>query len=297
MELHQAVVAPWPVATLALEPAEVQTRLGLRFTEVPGNLGDELLAYGQLSDGTVLGFSRLIGHRRPGVDVSQYARRAPRDVLTELLFETGLSHDEVSWRAPSDDADDGRLWARTNAEAYAYFLLHRQPGDPHPDLTQNLTIVRDREDPDVRSVQFLDFIIHLRARPFPLTSIGTGSYSEPDDPPSGIIDPGGWMFLATQWEASANELLQAYGPRIISVDEYWAVYYPLLQLENTADEALRFLPPDVDEMPVRMFWTPIGLWMRRRNPHAFNRAVLSAKSTEYRTAFPEFLRIYGPPPK
>ena len=297
IDIHAVQGSQSPVAKLALDPVQLQARLGLRFAELQGNLGDELFAFGELSDGTVLGFSRLIGDRHPGTDVIQYAGRPPRDVLTELLFETDITHGEVSWRAPSSDSDDGRLWARTVAEAYPYFLLHKRPGDPAPDLTQGLTIVRDPEDPDVHVLRHRGFVVHVRTRPTPRTRTGSGAYSEPDDPPSSIIDPGQWMFLASQWEATANELLQSYGPRVISVDEYWPLYHALLQLENTADEALRFLPSGVDEIPVRMFWTPLGLWMLRRNPNTFNRAELSAKSAQYKAAFAEFQRIYGPPPR
>ncbi|MET7426483.1 hypothetical protein [Dactylosporangium sp. NPDC005555] len=294
MELRAMEVERLPLATLTLEPVQLQARLGLRFTELPGNLGDELFALGQLADGTVLGFSRLIGYQRPGTDLYQYADRPPRDVLTELLFETDLTHDEVSWRVPADDSDDDRIWARSHPEAYAYILLHREPSDQSPMRLRDLDITRD--DQDVWSVRYPNIVVHIRPRTGPRLLGGVGVYSHPDDPPSGIIDPGGWMYLATEWEAAAGQLLQGFGPRAIDVREYWSVYDLLLQLLHLPEEALRFLPPDLDELPVRAFWTALGQWMLRRNPHAFNRAELTAKAAEYETTLAEFKRIYGPPP-
>ncbi|MFC4042099.1 hypothetical protein ACFO1B_27025 [Dactylosporangium siamense] len=280
------------MAKLALEPQELQARTGLAFVEAESALGPVWFAFGQLADGTILGFNRLISDPNPGTEVSQFTDRPARDVLSELLFETDLSHDEVSWRASAED--DDRIWARTHPEAYAYILLHRAPGDRTPIAPRELDIVRD--DQDVWSVRHRDVVVHIRPRTGPAVPGGVGVYSHPDDPPSGIIDPGGWMYLASEWEAEAGRLLQGFGPRTIDAREYWSVYDLLLQLVGAPGEALRFLPPDLDELPVRAFWTPLGQWMLRRNPHAFNRAELTAKAAEYETTIAEFKRIYGPPP-
>lgn len=294
MEL-QAVEGPrWPVAMLTLEPAELEARLGLRFSPLDDNLGPVLFAFGRLAGGTVVGFSRLIADPKPGTELHQFGNRQPRDVLTELLFETGLSHDEVSWVAAGGAWEDDRLWARSRAEAYAYILLHVQQDDPTDDP------VREAETFEVDGdwvVRYRDIVVHLQPRPNGQIPSGVGVYSHPEDPQSTVIDPGGWMFIASQAEAEARDLLLGFGPRAIDAREYWQVSDLLVQAAGSAAEALRFLSPGVDELPVRAFWTPLGLRMLRQNPHAFNRGVLEAKSAEYRTAIDEFTRVYGPPPR
>ncbi|WP_344515097.1 hypothetical protein [Dactylosporangium maewongense] len=294
MELHAVEGTRWPVAKLTLEPAELQARLGLRFSELDDNLGPVLFAFGQLDDGTVVGLSRLIDGREPGTDLYQFGDRPPRDVLSELLFETGLSYDEVSWVAAAEAWEDDRLWVRSRAEAYAYILLHVQPDDPTEDP------VRAAETFDVDGdwvVRYRDIVVHLQPRPNGQTPTGVGVYSHPEDPPSTVIDLGGWMFIASQAEAEARDLLLGFGPRAIDAREYWRVFDLLVQADGSATEAMRFLSPGVDELPVRAFWTRLGQWMLRQNPQAFNRGVLEAKSAEYRDAIEEFTRVYGAPPR
>jgi hypothetical protein len=294
MELHAVEGTRTPVAKLTLEPAQLQDRLGLRFSPLDDNLGSVLFAFGQLEDGTVVGFNRLLEDRNPGTELYQFGERPPRDVLTELLFETGLSHDEVSWVASGEAWEDDRLWVRSRAEAYAYILLHVQPDDPTDDPVRAAETVEVDGDWVVR---YRDIVVHLQPRPNGQPPSGVGVYSHPEDPPSTVIDPGGWMFIASQAEAQMRDLLVGFGPRAIDAREYWQVYDLLVQAAGSAGEALRFLPPGVDELPVRAFWTPLGQRMLRQNPHAFNRGVLEAKAVEYRTAIEEFTRVYGPPPR
>lgn len=294
MELHAVEGTRWAVAKLTLEPAELQARLGLQFSQLDDNLGPVRFALGQLEGGTVVGFSRLIDDRKPGTDLYQFGDRPPRDVLSELLFETGLNHDEVSWVAAAQAWEDDRLWVRSRAEAYAYILLHTPLDDPTEDP------VRAAENFEIDGdwvVRYRDMVVHLQPRSNGQIPSGVGVYSHPDDPPSTVIDPGGWMFIASQAEAEARALLLGFGPRAIDAREYWLVYDLLVQAAGSATEALRFLSPAVDELPVRVFWTPLGQRMLRQNPEAFNRGVLAAKAAEYRDAIEEFTRVYGPPPR
>ncbi len=106
VELHAVQGTRTPVAKLVPEPPELQALLGLTFTQLDDNLGPVLFAFAELDDRTTLGFSRLIDDRHPGTDLYQYADRPPRDVLTELFFETGLGHDDVSWVAAAQAWED-----------------------------------------------------------------------------------------------------------------------------------------------------------------------------------------------
>lgn len=94
-----------PVARLTVDKMELERRFGLRFVPVENDLAPAVLARARLSDGTLVGFARLLHDTASGVEVWQYAEREPRDVLIQLLDETGLTHEQVAWlcapRSPS----------------------------------------------------------------------------------------------------------------------------------------------------------------------------------------------------
>ncbi|MET7426482.1 hypothetical protein [Dactylosporangium sp. NPDC005555] len=259
MEFHAVEGDSTPLAKLTLEPPELRERLGLRFLEVDSGLGPVLFAFGQLADGTVIGFSRLIGDERyPGTELYQYAGRRPLDVLTELLFETGLDHDEVSWLTAPPLDEDELLWARSRAEADTYLRLQAafedRPEDP----------VEDAVDAEVDGhpvVRCHDVELHLLS-----PSGGTTQSSK-------IIDPGGWLAIAFQRAGSGQHRRAA----------------------EAVGEALRFLPPGTDRLPVRLFWTPVGLRTLRQHPHLFNRGALEATLAEYEAAAERSGQTYGSP--
>ncbi|MFC4042098.1 hypothetical protein ACFO1B_27020 [Dactylosporangium siamense] len=259
MEFHAVEGDSTPLAKLTLEPPELQERLGLKFLEVDGGLGPVWFAFGQLADGTVIGFSRLIGDERyPGTELYQYAGRRPLDVLTELLFETGLGHDDVSWLTAPPLGEDELLWARSRAEADTYLRLQAafqgRAGDPVEDAVE-------AEVDGHQVVRHHDVELHL----LPASDGATQ--------PSNIIDPGGWLAIANQLAGSGQHRRAAEAVR----------------------EALRFLPPGTDRLPVRLFWTPVGLRMLRRHPHLFNRGALEATLAQYEAAAERSGRTDGSP--
>jgi hypothetical protein len=235
------------LAKLTLEPPELHARLGLTFEEAESALGPVWFAFGQLSDGTILGFNRLIDDPHPGTEVAQYTRRRAPEVLAELLYETGLSHDQVSWLAGPPFDEDERLWARSRAEADLYLRLEaafqNQPEDPVEDATE-------------AEVDGHPVVRHRNVEIYLLAPAGGAT------PPSRIIDPGGWMRIALQFAGAAQ----------------------YRQAAEAVIEALRFVTPGKEDVPVRMFWTPVGLETLRQYPHLFNRGALEAKLAEYEAA-------------
>ncbi|MFC4037054.1 hypothetical protein ACFO1B_01345 [Dactylosporangium siamense] len=254
MDFHAVQGSDTALAKLVQEPAELEARLGLTFLEVDSQLGPSLFAFGQLADGTVIGFNRLISlDRHPGTELYQYADRRPVDVVTELLFETGLSHDDVSWMTAPPLAEDERLWARSRAEADTYLRLQHPQGcpvDPVEVPVDGHTVLRCG-----------DIEIYLRPPPDRHDPV----------PPSTITDPGSWLSVAFELDAAAAHREAAEAVR----------------------EALRFLPPGADELPVRMFWTPLGLRMLRQHPGQFSRAALQARLAALEAAARQVEHAHG----
>jgi hypothetical protein len=283
-----------PLAKLTLEPAEVESRFGLRFTPVANDLGPATLALARLSTGTIVGFARLEHDRVPGVDVYQFTDRRPREVLAELLYETGLTHDDVSWVNGGLSEEDYLLWARTYAEAHLYILLHVPVGDPAPDpvVEKDIDVAGDGA-----IVRHRDIEVHVRgrARNFPGWGIGNRVYSYPDDAPSTIIDAGTWWWVAHRIAEEIKVLLETYGAPPLDAQQYATVLDCLHAAANTAEEVLKFLPADAEQVPVRAFWTPFGQAVLRQKPAVFfGRDSLEAVAHEYREAVTAFERLYGP---
>ncbi|GAA3239558.1 hypothetical protein GCM10010532_079550 [Dactylosporangium siamense] len=94
--------APEVVAKLTLERADVERRFGLWFTGVDHDLSPAVMALGRLAGGTIIGFAKVELDPSPGVEVVQFAGPVPepRDVVAELLEDTGLTWDEVTWLLP-----------------------------------------------------------------------------------------------------------------------------------------------------------------------------------------------------
>ncbi|MFC5004849.1 hypothetical protein ACFPIJ_44365 [Dactylosporangium cerinum] len=94
--------APEVIAKLALERADVERRFGLRFAPVDNDLSPAVMALGRLAGGTLIGFAKVELDPSPGVEVVQFGGPAPepRDVVSELLEDTGLTWDEVTWLLP-----------------------------------------------------------------------------------------------------------------------------------------------------------------------------------------------------
>lgn len=92
--------APEVIARLTLERADVEARFGLRFTPVANDLSPTVMALGRLSTGTLVGFAKVELDPSAGVELVRFDRRPPADVLTELLCDTGLTPDHVTWQLP-----------------------------------------------------------------------------------------------------------------------------------------------------------------------------------------------------
>ncbi|MEV4133305.1 hypothetical protein AB0J72_14190 [Dactylosporangium sp. NPDC049742] len=95
--------APEVFAKLTLERPDLEHRFGLRFTPVLNDISPTVMALARLSTGTVVGFAKVQLDPSPGIELVQFDRREPRDTLTEVLDDTGLTPAQVSWLLPPRD--------------------------------------------------------------------------------------------------------------------------------------------------------------------------------------------------
>ena len=92
--------APEVIARLTVEQADAERRFGLRFTPVANDVSPAVMALARLSTGTLVGFAKLEYDPVGGIELVQFSKREPRDVLAELLDETDLTRDQVAWLMP-----------------------------------------------------------------------------------------------------------------------------------------------------------------------------------------------------
>jgi hypothetical protein len=280
--------APEAVAKLTVNAANLEVGFDLTFTSVENDLSPAHLALARLSDGTLVGFSELEYDNEVGVDVVQYGDAAPRDVVTVLLYDTGMSHDDVRWIA-SGPGGDNRMWARTFGEAYLYFLMH-SPRDWSDE--EVLDAIQSTVVGDDTVMRFGGAELWVRRRGVWDTEKPT--YSLPDDPPSTIIDAGVWLMLANRSAQAAMQLLNEYRGEPMDDDLLLEIEENLLRAAAAIGETLKFLPPGVEVIPVKACWSAGGLPIYRQAPEMFRRATLEIAAAEYRQAVVNFRDSYGP---
>lgn len=277
------------VAKLAVDVADLELRFGLRFTPVENDLSPAVLALARLADGTLVGFARLEHDSVGGVDLVQYGEREPRDVLIQLLFETGLTHEQVSWSSAPRGPDDPRMWARTYGEAYLYFLMHA--GKEYTD-EEILGGIRSSLVGDDAVLRFGTIELWVPPRPEWMPP-DNPTYSAPADPPSTIIDAGLWVSIANSSANTAVELLNEYGAGPIDDNLYAEIKENIVRAAAAFDESLKFVPPGADMIPVTACWSPRGLRNYRETPEAFRRETLAGLGAEYRRAIGTFRSRHG----
>lgn len=281
--------APEAVAKLTVDQADLERRFGLRFTPVENDLSPAVLALARLSDGTLIGFAKL-EHDPAGVDLVQYGEREPRDVLIQLLYETGLAHEQVSWLSAPRGEDDPRMWARTFDEAYLYFLMHAGKEWTDEEILDGIHASLVGDDTVMR---FGDIELWVPIPPPGWSPPDKPTYSAPDDPPSTIIDAGLWVSLANNSANTAVQLLNEYRGQPIDDDLYAEIEENIVRAAAAFDESLKFVPPGADTIPVTACWSPRGLQNYRESPEAFRRENLESLAAEYRQAIGTFRRQYG----
>jgi hypothetical protein len=284
--------APTPVARLDMRPIDVEALLGLEFVAVANDLAPATLALGRMTGGTLVGFAHLDHGPERGVDVVQFGERRPRDVLTELLYDTGITHDTVTWTALGPREDD-RMWARSMSEAWLYILL-RTPSDQGSDDEVLEAVVTSQVGPD-RVMRYGDIELWVPPERIPpgMAPLGSANYSHPDDPPSTIFDAANWFMISQTAGLQVKMLLEEHQPPYAA----WAYHNVLRYLQRAAaaaEEALKFIPPGADEVPVTACWTADGLDTYRCHADKLRRDNLERNAESCRVAAGEWRRTVGP---
>ncbi|WP_433060017.1 hypothetical protein [Dactylosporangium sp. CS-033363] len=274
-----------PVATLQLTPREVEASLGVTFAEVRNDLEPATLALARIDSGTLIGFANYPNSAPEVVHVVQFGDRRPRDVLVELMFDTGITHDTVMWTALGPREDD-RMWARSLSEAVLYILVNA-PSAHSDDEVIDAIGQSLAGDHGVLRHDGIELWVPGDVR------LDYRTYSRPDDPPSTILDAGTWVTIAHTASARAGTLLaehQAPYPYQVFVD----VLKSLQRIAAAAGEALKFIPPGADTPPVTTCWTATGLDVYRNHREHLDRAYLERVAADGRKAAEDWEREIGP---
>jgi tetratricopeptide (TPR) repeat protein len=285
---------PEVIAKLAVDTMDLELWLDLRFSPVENDSAAAILALGRLSNGTLVGFAKL-GYDPvdPGVELLQFGRREPRDVLVETLFETELKHDQVSWQLPPRaEQDDPRRWARSVGEAFLYFLRNAGPAGGTDAEVLDAIQTRYFVDGENRVMRLGETELWVPAEPADLPP-GPHVYSAPSQGPSTLIDAGEWVLLAHQSGQQAVQLMQEYGQEL---DEalYFEIDENLTRAAAAFDEAHKFLPAGGDAIPVAACWSALGLQVYREGAALFQRSSLEEQRGKYREALEYVRSTFGP---
>ncbi|GAA2299963.1 hypothetical protein GCM10010149_56180 [Nonomuraea roseoviolacea subsp. roseoviolacea] len=112
---------------------------------------------------------------------------------------------------------------------------------------------------------------------------------------SELIDPGQWALVATTYASRALEgaLFAAADPS--DDDLYESVATDWRFAADAVAEALKFFPPDEDELPPDAFWTELGRSVRESEPERLTRQKLESDLALYRKSLDDFHRLHADP--
>jgi hypothetical protein len=288
---------PEVIAKLTVDVSDMERRFGLRFAPVANDLSPAVMALGRLSTGTLVGFARLAHDPAgPGVDLVQFGEREPRDVLIELLHDTGLTHDQVSWTLPPRGQEDTRLWARTTGEAYLYFLMHAGPELGTDEEVLDAIRIHLISPAHNQTMRLGDTVLWVPPVP-PDLPLGRHIYSAPGQPPSTLIDAGQWTLLAYRCGQTAAQLMREYADEF-DADMFEELDENLMRAASSFDEAVKFAPAGTERIPVTACWTPQGLQVYRDAPQLFERATLAHQAVQHHQAVADlrarFAHVFRP---
>ncbi|MBW6439616.1 hypothetical protein KZ829_38405 [Actinoplanes hulinensis] len=252
------------LARLRLDRATVETRFGLRFETVDDDLGPAALALIRLAGGDLIGFGRLQYDAEPGVEVVHYTARPPREVVAELLAESGLTHQDLSWMSGGLPGAEFEPVARSVTEAILYLT-----GDPDGEVR----ITTDR------------------------TEVRRGERTVLVDPASdGLLDAAQWQEHSRRCAGRAAEMLRVFGERRPTAAEHERARHLLECAVDCAAEVARLVPAGTGQVPVRHLWTADGLQALRQRAADFGVPRIDRELARRRLDLAEFVAVFGPPP-
>ncbi|NUW32344.1 hypothetical protein HTZ77_13010 [Nonomuraea sp. SMC257] len=176
---------------------------------------------------------------------------------------------------------------RSLVEAYLYLDLVAYDGEPG--ASRQATVTRE-QDGVVVGLGTTEILVPYEAE--------AGAREEGALFGSGLselIDPGQWVLIATTYASRALEgaLFHAADPsgehRYEDVAADWR-----FAAESIA-EALKFFPPDEDELPPDAFWTELGRSLRESEPDRLTRQKLESDLALYHQSLDDFHRLNADP--
>ncbi|MEV0902468.1 hypothetical protein [Actinoplanes sp. NPDC049802] len=252
------------LARLRLDRAAMETRFGLRFEPVDDDLGPAALALVRLAGGDLVGFGRLRYDTDPGVEVVHYTTRPPREVVAELLAESGLTHQDLSWMNGGLPGAEFEPVARSVTEAVLYLT-----GDPDGEaqIDDGGAAVRRGE----RTV-----LVDPRSE--------------------GLLDAAQWQDHSRRCASRAAALLRVLGEHRPTAAEHDQARHLLEWAVECAAEVLRLVPSGAGEVPVRHLWTAAGIGAARSRAADFGVPRIDRELARRRQELAEFAAVFGPPP-
>jgi hypothetical protein len=173
------------------------------------------------------------------------------------------------------------LVARSNAEAHLYMELHpcdtcgeMEFAPPSAVTVVDGDLVSRFAGPCKACGMAREFTFRLPARP---------QFPDPDEPsfgadqPSGLIDAGEWLWLA---DVIASVIPAPMAG--MSEEEREQARFDLRTAAAAVGEAMKFLPPNADEVPVEALWHDRGRFVYLEAPARFRRHRLAAAQRGYR---------------
>jgi len=177
--------------------------------------------------------------------------------------------------------------ARTNGEAHIYMELHPCPECGETEFDPESTVVVVDGDlasryagrcPRCRSYREFTFQIPqdviIPDEEHPVFG---------DERPSELLDAGEWIWLANLI-ASNNPA----DPDGLTAEERRQVRLDLRAAAAAVSEALKFLPPGVDELPPEVLWSDRGRAVYEDDPGRFRRGRLEVIERTYRDVADRF---------
>jgi hypothetical protein len=173
------------------------------------------------------------------------------------------------------------LPARSNAEAHLYMELHPCDACGELEFAPGCSILM--VDGELASRYAGPCPRCGTAREFTFRLPADATFPDEDEPvfgdatPSELVDAGEWLWLADLIGGTIPAQ-----PAGLTGDQREQARYDLRTAAAAVAEALKFIPPDADEVPAQALWHPRGRHLYQDQPARFRRHRLEAARRAYR---------------
>jgi len=176
---------------------------------------------------------------------------------------------------------------RSLVEAYVYLDLVAHDGEPG--ASGQATLTRE-QDGIVVGLGALEILVPYEAE--------VGAREEGAVFGSGLselIDPGQWILIAATYTSRALEGALFYAADPSGDHSYESVEADWRFAAGAVEEALKFFPPGVAELPADALWTESGRSVYESEPDRLTRRKLESDRAFYRQSLDDFRSLHAEP--